>query len=273
MRKIISKIIFSFLLEFFKRIRGLIFSKIPQNSKLFLKESYFWFLRLFKEMKFLRLNSYNFFSYFWYPNKLKNSRYENLFRIIYKEKSSDLIEVGTSDGEHAYHMIKTAQLFHPKNKVNYYGFDLFEAFKEDDMEEEYYPKRPPSFKYVKKKLETTKANINLYKGYSKDTLPKFIKAIKEQNQKFDFIFIDGGHSINTINLDWNNLKNLMGYNTVVIFDDYYDNEDLIQKYGCNFLIDDLNRDNYDIEILKPQEQSIQNWGILKINMVKVKLKH
>ena len=64
----------------------------------------------------------------------------------------------------------------------------------------------------------------------------------------------------------------MDYNTVVIFDDYYDNEEVIQKYGCNLLIDSLNRNIYDIEILEPQEQFPKDWGILKINMVKVKLK-
>lgn len=273
MRKSTLRNILSLLLKLIARIKVYLFSKIPQNQIVLLKELYFRFLKFLKEINLIMSNSYSFFSYFWYPYKLRDSRYENLLRTIYKEKSCNLIEVGTSDGEHAYHMIKTAQIFHPINKVNYYGFDLFEVFMEEDMGKEYYPKQPPKFKYVKSKLEATKANIYLYKGYTKDTLPKFIDTFKKENHKIDFIFIDGGHSVNTISLDWNNLKNLMDYNTVIIFDDYYDNDEIIQKYGCNLLIDSLNRDIYEIEILKPQEQSLQDWGILKINMVKVRLKH
>lgn len=256
----------------FLRIKLYINSRTKQNRMvILLKEPY---LRILKFLIKLNLNStfnYIIFRYFWNHRKLKSLRYHNLIKTIYKEKSCNLIEVGTFDGEHAYQMIKTAQIFHPNKKVNYYGFDLFEDFTEVDMEKEY-SKRPPKYKEVKNKLEATKANIYLYKGYTKDTLPKFIKRIKKENKKIDFIFIDGGHSIETITLDWNYLRNLMDYNTVVIFDDYYDNEEVIQNYGCNLLIDSLNRNIYDIEILEPQEQFPKDWGILKINMVKVKLK-
>ncbi len=272
MRKFILRNNLSIFLKLFVRIKVYLLSRIRQKRLvLILKESYFRILKLLKEINLIRTNSYAFFRYFWYPHKLKDSRYENLIKTIYKEKSCNLIEVGTFDGAHAYQMIKTAQIFYPAYKVNYYGFDLFEDFTEEDMEKES-SKRPPKFKYVKSKLESTKANIYLYKGYTKDTLPKFINKIKEENKKIDFILIDGGHSIETILLDWNYLKTLMNYNTVVILDDYYDNEGIIQKYGCNLLIDSLNRDNYEIKILEPQEKFLKDWGILKINMVKVRLK-
>jgi len=260
------------VLKFFVRIKGYLYSNIRQKRIiLILKELYFRILKLLKEINLIAANSYVFFKYFWYPHKLKESRYENLIKTIYQEKRCNLIEVGTFDGEHAYQMIKTAQIFYPAYKVNYYGFDLFEDFTEEDMEKES-SKRPLNYKYIKNKLEVTKANISLYKGYTKDTLPKFINKIKEENKKIDFIFIDGGHSIKTVISDWNYLKSLMNYNTVVIFDDYYDNEEIINNYGCNLLIDSLDKDNYEIEILKPQEQFQKDWGILKINMVNVRLK-
>ena len=62
------------------------------------------------------------------------------------------------------------------------------------------------------------AKIHLLKGDTKKTLPKFIR----QKKKVDFIFIDGGHSVNTIKSDWNAIKKIISKRSLVIFDDYYE---------------------------------------------------
>ncbi|GAG94106.1 unnamed protein product, partial [marine sediment metagenome] len=111
----------------FLRIKFLIISKIKQKRiALHLQELYLLILKFLRAINLNTTLSYIFFRYFWYHNKLKGLRYQNLIRTIYKEKSCNLIEVGTFDGEHGYLMIKTAQICHPVKKVNYYGFDLFE---------------------------------------------------------------------------------------------------------------------------------------------------
>jgi len=147
------------------------------------------------------------------------------------------MEIGTWNGVHAYQMINIAKIFHSNNDIYYYGFDLFED-----------------------------------KGYTQQTLPKFINDYKDKIN-LDIIFIDGGHSIETIRSDWNCVKNLMNSKTIVIFDDYYRNKEdfIINKLGCNHIINSLDPSIYKIEFLKPEDQFKQDWGTLNINMVKVSL--
>ena len=78
------------------------------------------------------------------------------------------------------------------------------------------------------------------------------------------IFVDGGHSWETIDADWSNIQKYIGQETVILFDDYYTGD--VGETGCQRLIDSLSRDIWDVEILPPQE----TWGELRINMVKVK---
>ncbi|MHA1250815.1 MAG: class I SAM-dependent methyltransferase, partial [Candidatus Helarchaeota archaeon] len=177
----------------------------------------------------------------------------------------------TWNGVHAYQMINIAKIFHSNNDIYYYGFDLFEDFTNEDMEKEF-SKRPPSLEIVKRRLEKTGVNIKLFKGYTQQTLPKFIKNYKNKIN-LDIIFIDGGHSIETIRSDWNYVKNLMNPKTIVIFDDYYRNKEdfIINKLGCNQIINSLDPSIYKIEFLKPEDQFKKEWGTLNINMVKISL--
>ena len=119
---------------------------------------------------------------------------------------------------------------------------------------------------VQAKLNETKVNIHLYKGDTRSTLSQTKKSLGQ----IDFVFIDGGHSNETIRSDWNNVKDLMGEKTVVIFDDYYTNTEAeIEGVGCQNLIDSLNVKDYEVQILEPMDSFIKEWGVLKINMVKV----
>ena len=200
---------------------------------------------------------------------MKNSRYQNLIKIIFNEKCKNIMEIGTYNGYNSFYMIETAKLFHKFNRVNYYGFDLFEDLTDQDLKNEF-SKQPPSYHFVKKKLEKTRANIYLFKGNTLKTLPKFIEILNKKNERIDFVFIDGGHSIETITSDWNNVEKVIDNQSIIIFDDYYDNiKKEIEAFGCQSLINHLNRDIYQVKILKPQSQFKNDWGILKVNMVKV----
>ena len=109
-------------------------------------------------------------------------------------------------------------------------------------------------------------------GDYKDTLSKFIEESKGGNQ-IDLVFIDGGHSIETITSDWNCVKRIMNYKTVVIFDDYYNNtEPELEGLGCQSIIKNLDENVYDIEILEPEDNFEKQWGTLRVNLVKVRLK-
>ena len=88
------------------------------------------------------------------------------------------MEIGTYNGIHSRHMIETANIFHPMNKITYYGFDLFEALTDEDSKKEF-AKKPPEYNEVKQKLEGTGVNIKLYMG---DT-PRDCNMVKVEVKK------------------------------------------------------------------------------------------
>ncbi len=192
-------------------------------------------------------------------------RYANLLRIIYENKCRRIMEIGTYNGIHASEMLAVSKIFYPAQTIEYYGFDLFDQLSEEKLKHEF-SKRPPTLHEVQKRLNKTRANIHLYKGDTRYTLAE----TKNNQEQMDFIFIDGGHSIETINSDWNHVKELMGEKTIIIFDDYYTNaKSEVLGVGCQTIIDSLDTDIYDVQILEPMDTFPKEWGVLKINMVKV----
>lgn len=204
--------------------------------------------------------------------RMARSRYRHLLETVYRGRCRVLVEVGTYDGVHACRLIETAGIFHPLNEVRYYGFDLFEQLSDSDLDREF-SKRPPAAAEVAKRLETTGARVRLHIGYTEETLPAFVREMKNTAKSIDFVFIDGGHSIETIASDWANIREVMTANTVVLFDDYYTNtEPEVQGVGCQHLIDKLDRQEYEVDILEPEDHFEKEWGTLKVRMARVKLR-
>ena len=162
-------------------------------------------------------------------------RYLNLFFIIIIKQPKAILEIGVYRGRRSIEMIKIAKIFN--ENISYYGFDLFEDFyNETDILSKELSKLPESIQNIKKKIDLVSEN-KLFKGYTNVTLPKFVEQFN--NLKIDFVFIDGGHSIETIKNDWINIEKVIHTNSVVIFDDYYlENDNIIKKYGCNFIYND-----------------------------------
>lgn len=198
--------------------------------------------------------------------KTRPRRYTNLFITIAKNRCRRILEVGTWRGIHAVQMIQTAIVHHAAKDIDYYGFDLFEELTEADLKAEF-SKNPATYHAVQQRIQSTEANIHLYKGNTRITLPQAVDHIGV----VDLIFIDGGHSIETITSDWNAVRRIMGKHTTVIFDDYYLNtEPEVEGVGCQTLITSLDRQAYEVEILQPTDSFVKDWGVLAINMVKVK---
>ena len=193
-------------------------------------------------------------------------RYEYLFEAIKKNKLKRIMEVGTWNGERALEMIETAKKYNKAEDIEYYGFDLFDMMTDEIFKEEV-SKRPLSQEYIKGALEKTGAKIYLFKGFTKDTMPEVVSSLP----KMDLIFIDGGHHIDTIKNDWYYSQKIMDDNTVVIFDDYWSGEWGKRKdAGCQSLIGEIDRSKFNVEILPIQDSFEKEWGVLKINFVKVK---
>lgn len=189
-------------------------------------------------------------------------RYSQLYTTINKIKPINILEVGTWNGRRAVEMIKEAQK-HNKD-VQYYGFDLFENMTDSIFKEEI-SKWPPTSQEVKKYiLDNTGVEPNLFIGNTMETFPKYIDSLPIM----DFIYIDGGHAIETVKNDWTYSEKLMDKNTAVIFDDYW--PDRADEGGSKIIVDALDKNIYKIEIL-PIVDSFDNpeFGKLVIQFAKV----
>jgi len=194
------------------------------------------------------------------PGKGMPRRYNYLFQTVRENKARKIMEIGTWRGAHAMEMINEAKRFFKPEEIEYYGFDLFELL-DDKTSLKEFSIPPPSLKEIKKKLERTGAKVFLYRGYTQETLPMVIDKLP----KMDFIYIDGGHSVETIENDWKYAQMVMDKNTIIIFDDYWNRDDA----GCKKIIDGIDKNKFRVEILPVQDRFKRDWGILTINFAKV----
>lgn len=166
------------------------------------------------------------------------TRYQNLFNALNELGETKthlrLLEVGTYDGVRACQLLGFWLNGNTKRSATYVGFDLFEAMTQELTAAELSKTRlPPSRREVLKRISgaVPKASVTLRQGNTRQSIPAYVSEHKEP---FDLIFIDGGHSLETIASDWNAVKELMNYDTIVLFDDYYENRD---DFGCRPQLD------------------------------------
>lgn len=164
------------------------------------------------------------------------TRYYQLIDLIDEHKPETIIEVGTHHGDRACGMIEAALDHHPSG-VSYTGYDLFDLNSEDVHRRERWTRPRVKLNDVQNRLEDMRKQFagafefSLIAGDTRDTLP--IRAV-------DFAFIDGGHSIETIQSDYDRLKQ----SQVVVLDDYYSRDHTgacadVTKTGCNSLVRSL----------------------------------
>ncbi len=197
----------------------------------------------------------------WYYDTFKApKRYHHLFDTIHATHAQHIFEIGVWNGKRGVEMIKEAQKH--ASDVSYYGFDLFEDLGNEGYIAEL-SKMPPTEAEVRTLLESTGARVTLFRGNTLETLPKNAPTLPVM----DFIFIDGGHSVETILSDWNSIQNLIGKNTVVLFDDYWRNR---TDAGCKVVVDAIDRSQFDVTIL-PEIDIFNNkdFGRLEISFARV----
>ena len=157
-------------------------------------------------------------------------RYAQLISIVNQSKPNVVVEIGTWNGNRAIEM----------NRVNegmsYIGFDLFEdASTATDVKEKNVKKH--FFKYiVEKKLAAAGMDFTLIHG---DTNETFTEWADEHRNSVDLVYIDGGHSVETITNDYNNALKVLKKDGIIVFDDYYEDmpESEIDKYGANRVLE------------------------------------
>jgi hypothetical protein len=209
---------------------------------------------------------------------MRLERYDQLTAALRERAVSTLVEVGTWNGIRAQELASAA--LRRNREVSYRGFDLFEALDETELEEEL-SKRPPPRADVERRLREFQAKVSrrgrilpsrrrsfdfaLHQGYTRESLPGF----REENPDFraDFVFIDGGHKIETIENDWNHTSRMLAPDGVVFLDDYYGNEELATRFGCNRLMERLQTDPaWEVQVL-PATDTIPDMGTIQIARV------
>ncbi|MBT3960917.1 class I SAM-dependent methyltransferase [Candidatus Woesearchaeota archaeon] len=158
-----------------------------------------------------------------------------------------ILEIGTWNGENSKKMIQAAQSVNNSKDVVYYGFDLWDDMDKDTFDYEV-AKWPPSHREVEEKLNSTSATIHLYKGNTLQTLPNFIKDNPDID--IDLIFMDGGHSFETSQSDWDNISKIVKENTIVLIDDYLVYPDGTEPpWGCSETVDNIDRSIWNVNML------------------------
>jgi len=158
------------------------------------------------------------------------SRYQSILDLIEVFKPQSIVETGVWNGQNAVRMINAAQKYN--QNIFYCGYDLFENASQDTDEKEFNVKKHFSYGDVMDYLRNeTNAQVSLIRGDTNETLKPIVA---------DFAFIDGGHSLETIRHDYEQLKRC----SVIVFDDYYtpDEDGLmpdISKIGCNRIVENL----------------------------------
>lgn len=178
------------------------------------------------------------------------TRYDVLLQLIDKYKPQSIIEIGVWNGANAIRMIKQAQQHH--KEISYTGYDLFEDATTETDHKEFNVKGHNNVKAVAAFIRSeTGVNPSLVKGDTNLTL---------QPVTADFVFLDGGHSVETIGHDYNAVKD----SKIVVLDDYYTGDIDITKYGCNHLVDSLQREH---EILNHKDP-VKGGGFCQLVVVK-----
>jgi hypothetical protein len=194
-------------------------------------------------------------------------RYARLLREVEQRAPLSILEVGVYEGIRAREMIDAAALSRGAENIRYYGFDLFDLFTLDKLDSEL-SKQPLSKARVARRLARSGAQVELVQGLSQDSLPRFAEQHRESS--LDLVFIDGGHAIETIRSDWKNLEPLANKETVVIFDDYYvDCPWLTDRFGCNRVLEELDRSSFGYELITAPDVFKKPEGDLRVALARV----
>jgi predicted O-methyltransferase YrrM len=190
------------------------------------------------------------------------SRYDHLLTLFKANKPSSMIEIGVWKGDRTVRFLSESERL-----CRYVGFDLFEemddmTFKKESMGKCLPHHQSSVLKRIKPIGDKCKCSVQLVAGQTEETLAKFAE---ENPAQFDFIYIDGGHSLQTVASDWSASKQLLKPGGLVVFDDYYLND---ATRGAKPLIDKLLTDKaYEVRFFPMVEDIIEN---IQITMVAVR---
>jgi hypothetical protein len=201
--------------------------------------------------------------------KLKLDRKSPMIRYIRRKKPRKILEIGVHQGDFAKRMLNGLKQ-NNFSDIEYTGIDLFAELQTSEIYKKEKTLWPDSRDAVYSKLnsEFPGLNIRLLSGFSDELLKKLF------GEKFDLIFIDGGHSRETVYSDWVLSQPLLAEQGVIYFDDYTNSKGLRNSgFGINYVVDEIDNKQWAISISRIRDWFIKDWGILALRIVKVQRKY
>jgi hypothetical protein len=202
-------------------------------------------------------------------------RMEQLYEAVAAGPCRVFVEIGVYRGHRVRRVAREA--FRKTRSLHYYGFDLFQECSAEDMAAESTPQplaREEVENYVRRFSDRMARRplclrrtlrCELIQGYTRDTLPAFAALHPRLNA--DVILIDGGHSLATIATDWLYCSRLVAPQGVIFLDDYYDSQECASQFGCNTLVDQLERGReWSVTVLPERDHSPRAGGIRMVRV-------
>ena len=194
---------------------------------------------------------------YWRKTSLKQKNIGDFFlNQIFNKKPKHFLEIGVFHGVTSRNVCDLLSEIHGSD-FTFTGIDLFttnyEEIKDEIIPQTKFsnPLKTIYYKYiirqdpyskesVEKLLSKYKNNINIIAGNSN----KILKEISLD--KYDYVFLDGGHKYETVLFDLKILKRVVENNGVLLCDDY----DLTYAPGVKKAIDEyVMLNNYNLRIL------------------------
>ena len=193
---------------------------------------------------------------YWRKTSLKQKGIGDLFlNEILLSNPKKFLEIGVFQGVTSRNICELLYEMHGAN-FKYIGVDIFELDEKSNNEvipninfrnplkQFYYryikKENPYSLISVKKLLKKFEKNVEILKGDSKKILSNIDLT------EVDYVFLDGGHSYETVKNDLNNCKIVIENNGIVLCDDY----NLSYAPGVKKAIDEFsNIEQYSTKIL------------------------
>jgi predicted O-methyltransferase YrrM len=117
-------------------------------------------------------------------------------------------------------------------------------------------------KRIKNSAPGTKVNLVQSTSY---------EFLVNNKNKYDLIFIDGGHSYKTVKSDWELSSKLLSDQGVIFFDDFTSRNGAINSgFGISTVVEEIDTKVWNVKIFKNMDFFQKEWGILSLKIVKVK---